>query len=137
MSYCTAQDLIDRFSEAELIQLSDRNNTGSIDYTVLDQAIADATAEINGYLTAYLPLATVPANLVRIGCDLARYYLYDDAVTEQVQARYDQAIKYLVQVAKGQISLGPDVTGTVVDSTTNSVEFVAVIPIFGRDGGGY
>ncbi len=135
--YCTAQDLTTRFNEAELIQLTDRNNVGSIDYTVLDQAIADATAEINGYLTAYLPLATVPANLVRIGCDLARYYLYDDAVTEQVQARYDQAIKYLVKVAEGKISLGPDVTGTVAVSTNDSVEFIAVTPIFGRDGGGY
>jgi len=137
MPYCTALDLTDRFSAAELIQLTDRNNIGSIDYTVLDQAIADATAEINGYLTAYLPLVSVPANLVRIGCDVARYYLYDDAVTEQVQTRYDQAIKYLSQVAKGQISIGPDVTGTIATSPNDSVEFVSVTPIFGRDGGGY
>jgi len=137
MIYCTVQDLTDRFSEAELTQLTDRANTGGIDYAVLDQAIADATAEINGYLTTYLPLANVPANLVRIGCDVARYYLYDDAVTDQVQTRYDQAIKYLSQVAKGQISLGPDATGTLATSTNDSVEFISVTPIFGRDGGGY
>lgn len=100
-------------------------------------AITDAQAEIDGYLTSYLPLVIVSGNLVRIACDIARYYLYDDAVTEPVQTRYDQAIKYLSQVAKGQISLGPDTTGTLATSTNDSVEFISVTPIFGRDGGGY
>jgi len=112
MSYCTVQHLIDRFSEAELIQLTDRDNTGSIDYAVLDQAIADADADINAYLTAYpLPLAVVPANLTRLACDIARYYLHDDQAIEPVTTRYDTAIKYLMAVAKGQITLGPDVLG--------------------------
>lgn len=137
MTYCTVQNLTDRFSDDELIQLTDRANLGVINVTVLNQAISDADAEINGYLTAYLPLASVPANLVRIACDITRYYLYDDAVTDQVQLRYDQAIKYLVQVAKGMISLGPDVTGAVADSTNNSVDFTVSPSVFGSDAGGY
>lgn len=134
MPYCTRQNLIDRFGEQELIQLTDRDNLGVISDAVLNQAISDADAEINGYLTAYtLPLATVPANLVRIACDVTRYYLYDDAVTEQVKTRYDSAIKYLVQVARGLISLGPDTAGTVAATTNNSAEFASSPSVFGRD----
>lgn len=134
MSYCTRQNLIDRFGEQELIQLTDRDIVGVINDTVLNQAISDADAEINGYLTAYpLPLATIPANLVRIACDVTRYYLYDVTVTEQVKDRYDSAIKYLMQVAKGLISLGPDSAGTVSATTNNSAEFSSRPSVFGRD----
>ena len=44
MSYCTRQNLIDRFGEPELIQLTDLDNLGVIDDTVLNQAISDADA---------------------------------------------------------------------------------------------
>lgn len=134
MSYLTRQNLIDRFGEQELIQLTDRDLVGVINDTVLNQAISDADAEINGYLTAYpLPLATIPANLVRIACDMTRYYLYDATVTEQVKARYDSAIKYLTQVAKGLISLGPDTAGAVAATTNNSAEFSSSPSVFWRD----
>lgn len=134
MSYCTRQNLIDRFGEPELIQLTDRDNLGVIDDTVLNQAISDADAEINGYLTAYtLPLANVPANLVRIAGDIARYYLYADQCVEQVETRYNNAIKYLQLIGKGQISLGPDVSGTVTAAVNNAIEFESSVPVFGRD----
>lgn len=134
MPYCTKQNLIDRFGERELIQLTDRDLSGVIDDAVLNQAIGDADAEINGYLTAYtLPLAVVPANLERIACDMTRYYLYDDAVTDLVQARYDAAVKYLMQVAKGVISIGPDTTGSIPPATSNSAEFSSSPSVFKRD----
>lgn len=136
MPYCTQQNLVDRFNQLELIQLTDRANppAGTINTTVLNQAIADADAEINSYLTGYtLPLATVPANLVRIACDITRYYLYDDSMVEQVKTRYDSAIKYLTQVAKGTISLGPDTAGAVAAVTSNSAEFASSPAVFGRE----
>jgi len=133
--YCTQSNLTDRFSEREIIQLTDRSTppVGMIDTTVLNQAIADAEAEINSYLTGYtLPLATVPANLVRIASDIARYYLYEDRVIEQVQTRYDAAIKYLTQVAKGTISLGPDTSGAVAAVASDSAQFESSASVFGR-----
>ena len=134
MSYCTKQNLIDRFSERELIQLTDRDNLGIIDNDVLNQALSDADAEINAYLTAYaLPLATVPANLVRIAGAIARYYLFSDQATEQVKTRYNDAIKYLQLIGKGQLSLGPDVAGAVSPVVSNAVEFTSSPSIFGRD----
>lgn len=134
MPYCTKQNLIDRFGETELMQRTDRTGTGVIDDAVLAQAIADADAEINGYLTAYLlPLATVPANFVRIACDITRYYLYDDAVTEAVKAHYDNAVKYLSQIASGKISVAPDTSGTVTVTASAEVEFQSSASVFGRE----
>lgn len=126
--------MIDRFSELELIQLTNLDNSvGIINDTVLNQAISDAEAEINGYLTAYtLPLTTVPANLVRIACDIARYYLYADAVTPRVQDLYDSALKFLLLIGKGVISLGADAAGQV-NSTGNLIIMTARPILFGRE----
>ncbi|MEW6314133.1 MAG: DUF1320 domain-containing protein [Pseudomonadota bacterium] len=108
MSYATQQDLVDRFGEQELIQLTDRNNNFVIDATVVARALADADAEIDGYLAGRytLPLASVPVVLVRLAADMARYFLYDDRATEQVKARYDSAVRFLRSVASGDVSLG-------------------------------
>lgn len=133
MAYCTKQNLIDRFNEAELIQLSDRLNTGSINDVVLNQAIDDATAEINSYLSAYpLPLLKIPANLQRLACDIARYYLYDDQAIDQVTKRYSDAIDYLKLIAKGTITLGPDVTGAVAEVSISTIAFNSSPSVFGR-----
>lgn len=110
MPYCTQTDLIDRFGETEITQLSDRAGLGDLDSTVIDQAIADADAEINGYLSGRyaVPLASVPPVLVRIACDITRYWLFGQDVTVLVKDRYDQAISYLVKVANGTITFGPE-----------------------------
>ncbi len=135
MAYCTKAQLIDRFGETELRQRTDRAGTGAINDAVLAQAIADADAEINGYLTAYpLPLAIVPANFARIACDITRYYLYDDAVIAAVKDRYDSAIKYLAQIAGGKISIAPDTSGAVVATARAEVEFQSSAPVFVRGG---
>ena len=112
MTYATKQNLIDRFGQAELVQLTDRAipPIGAIVDAVVDGALADADAEIDGYLVGQylLPLASVPKNLVALACDIARYKLFDDRATEQVRQRYDDAVKYLRSVGKGELSLGLD-----------------------------
>ncbi|MDP3876013.1 MAG: DUF1320 domain-containing protein [Methylobacter sp.] len=133
MPYCTKQNLIDRFGEAELIQRTDRAGTDAIDDEVLNEAISDADAEIDGYLTAYpLPLTTVPANLERMACDMARYYLFGDGMIEQVKVRYDNAIKYLNLVAKGVVLLAPSTDGVLVDPASDNVQFGSSPSVFGR-----
>ncbi len=112
MTYATQQNMIDRFSQKELIELTDRAEpaTGAIVAAVMDRALADADAEINGHLSAKftLPLDPVPTVMERIACDIARYYLYDDRVTEQVRDRYNNAVKFLKGVVSGEISVGVD-----------------------------
>ena len=108
MPYAVRQDYIDRFGIAELVQLVDRDQDDVEDPGVLDQAIADAGAEIDGYLSARyaLPLATTPAVLVRICCDITRYRLYDNRATEEVRVRYTDAVRYLTSIAGGVVQLG-------------------------------
>lgn len=113
MTYCATQDLIDRYGEFELIQLTDSTGAGAIDQTVVDRAIADVDGEIDAYLAkrVALPLATVPPVLVRMACVMVRYYLYKDVATDLVKQQYDAAIRFLRDVAAGTTSLGADAAG--------------------------
>jgi len=106
MTYCTQQDLTDRFGEDELISLTDHNDTGTVDTAVLNLAINDATAEINAYISVYLPLSSTPAVLTIHACNIARYRLYDERSLDEVTERYNQAISFLKRVADGKATLG-------------------------------
>lgn len=120
--YCTKQDMIDRFGEAELAQRTDRTNGAVIDDGVLNLKMADAADEINSYLTQYtLPLPSVPSGLVGRACDIARYNLYQNLDLEDssmVKTRYKSAIDWLKLVAKGDVQLGTDDNGTTSDAQT-------------------
>jgi phage gp36-like protein len=131
MTYCTQADLETRFGALELQQLTDREANEEIDSTVIDKAIADADALIDGYLAGRytVPLAVVPANLTRLACDIARYLLYENAATEIVIARYEQALRYLEQVAKGQITLVSEPPAT---TTADAVVMQSDTPVFAR-----
>jgi len=134
MTYCTKQDMIDRFSEQELIDVTDREQLMLINDVVLDQAISDAAAEIDSYLGRYdLPLSVVPPVLVRLSCDIARYFLYDDMPTEQVTKRYEVAIKFLLNVAKGHIDLAQP---GAPSATQNLVLMQSDGSVFARSGKG-
>lgn len=129
--------MIDRFGERELIQLTDDDGLDVINSDILNAAIEDAEAEINGYLSKYaLPLATVPSVLVRKSCDIARYFLYDDAATEEVEKRFDKAVAFLLNVARGVISLGPDSQGDVAEVSSGAV-MQSGGRVFGRDDNGF
>lgn len=137
-AYATQQDLVDRFGAEELIQLTDRANTGAIDATVLDQAIADASAEIDGYLGGRytLPLSHVPLVLSRICADLVRYYLYGDAPLDQVRQRYEDAVAFLKSVARGQMTLGVATDGKAAAPSDNA-EMQSGGRVFSRDDKGF
>jgi phage gp36-like protein len=108
MGYLTQDDVLLRFKEQELIQLTDHQGTGSADIELLDRALADANAEIEGYIGARypLPLDAPIKVLVAYGFDIVRYRLYDDQATDQVTKRYNDAVKFLSLVAAGKIDLG-------------------------------
>jgi len=136
MPYAAKQDLIDRFGQQELIDLTDRATpqTGAIDDTVLARALADADAEINGYLASRytLPLASTPDSVKMMACNIARYYLYEDRATEQVRVRYEDAIKFLKSVASGTCTLGLDPASAPV-ATDGGALAAGVDRIFDRD----
>lgn len=107
MSYAAQANLETRYGSVELAQLSDRASGSVIDVTVVARALADADAEIDAWLGGRyaLPLASVPAVLERVACDIARYRLYDDRATEQVRQRYEDAVRDLKAIAAGSLAL--------------------------------
>lgn len=123
MSYCTQQDMIDRYGETELIQLTDEAGTGSIDADKLNRAISDADGEIDGYLASRFgsPVSPIPKSLVRVACDLTRYYLHDDHASDHITDRYKNAIEFLKGVAAGRISIGVDELGDKPSSNNATV----------------
>jgi phage gp36-like protein len=133
MAYATLSDLVSRFGEEQLVQLTDRNGSGVIDQSIVDQAINDASALIDGYLSGRypVPLSPVPAILVGYACDLARYNLFPDANLDDVNTvriRQRDAIRFLEQVGQGKLSLGlrPEPT------RDNGVQFSTNQNVFGR-----
>jgi phage gp36-like protein len=108
MAYATQSDLVVRFGSAELAQLTDPVAGAQPDASVIARALADADAQVDLALSKRyaLPLATVPAVLVRIAADIARYLLWNDRATEQVRARYKDACVLLDRIAAGDVQLG-------------------------------
>jgi phage gp36-like protein len=134
MPYATQADLETRFGSAELAQLTDRISGSVIDAAVVGRALADAEAEIDGYLAAryQLPLASAPAVLGRITCDIARYYIYDDRVIEAVKERYKDAVRLLKSMASGEVMLDAAVVPAPAASSM-SVSHSAPARIFNAD----
>ena len=130
--YVEVSGLIARFGEQELIQLTDRASTGVIVTSVAERAIADATAEIDGYLRAggyTVPLSPAPELLERIAADIARFHLYDDQATEEVRKRYEDQVALLRRIASGDVRLGVG-----EGDGAGSAEVAASERVFTRDG---
>ncbi len=116
MTYATQQNMIDRFGQQELVELTDKDNIGEINAALMALALADADAEINAYLAGRytLPLAGAPPVLAKFAADIARYGLYGARAPEQVKARYDDAVKFFKLLAQGTVSLGLDTVNVPV-----------------------
>lgn len=124
MPYATQADMTLRFGVDEVTQLTDRAlpASGDIDSATLDRALGDADSLINRYLGARyaLPLAEpYPSDLVRIACELARYFLHDLAVPEAVRTNYADAVAWLKALAAGNLPLIDD-NGNIVPPKTSA-----------------
>lgn len=141
--YATLQDLIDRFSETEIIQRTDTTNrpATTIDQTVVDRAIADAEAMADSYIAKRyeLPLADPPPVLTGVVADIARYHLHDGLATKDSPVAINQAtaMRWLREVAQGLVQL--ESGGVAPDQAGDSeVRTAAPDRVFSRDSlGGY
>lgn len=110
MSYATITQLQDRHaSDVAIIAASE---------TDLQKTVDDASATVDSYLaTRYaLPLAVVPSVLVRVVCDIAQYLIVGTdggLMTEERRRRYDDAIHWLRDVAKGVVDIAALITAPV------------------------
>lgn len=134
-AYATVLDLVGRYGADELAQRTDRRLprlvTGQMLQTaaeggdlsgledeqqaaiaaslvVLEQALNDASAMVDGYISSRypVPLTSAPEVLKRLTCELARFNLYEDACPEHIEKRNASAIKTLRDIADGTLSLG-------------------------------
>src|SRR5713226_2552888 len=126
VSYATAQDVINRYPNRDLVQLTNEDPTAmTVNTAPITQALTDASAEIDGYIEGRfaLPLADPPAVLNRLATDIAMYRmqtlrpLHD---IEDARQRYEDAVAMLGKVAAGELTLGlatdgkePPVAGAV------------------------
>ena len=54
--YANREDMVRAFGERECVSLTDRSYTGQIDDDVLNGALVQASAEIDGYLCGRYPV---------------------------------------------------------------------------------
>lgn len=139
MPYCTRADLDARFGMEAVDQLIYDAATDAPSAARLAQAIADADAEIDGYLAVRyrLPLPTVPTVLARIACDVVRYRLMREQASEEVRRRYEDARRLLEGIAAGRVALGLPAAATPPVPSLASVS-TGSARVFGRGNtGGY
>lgn len=161
MTYATTTELLTRFDAVEIAQRADRGiprlvsadlltavaSNGDLSawtadevaragvaLIVIGRALKDADDAINSYVSSRysLPLTPVPPVLQRVACDLARYFLYDDQVTEVIQKRYDACIKLLADVAAGRVSLGSDDATGSQPTTSSAPELTTSARVWAR-----
>lgn len=105
MPYASYSSLVKQYGEGEVVNSADRDRDGVADVDVVDQALADADGIINSRIGVVykLPLQTVPPVLVAYAGDIALYKMSGatDTYTEEKRQRYEDAIKWLDQIAKG------------------------------------
>ena len=135
MAYSTLTDLKKLIPEITIIQLTDDENTGAVNQSRVDEAIAQADAEIDSYCGGRyaVPFTTVPDIAKKISVDIAIYNLYSrrvESLPETRADRYKNAIRQLEGIAKGLVSIGeqpeppaPDTGGTQINVTSNDRVF--------------
>lgn len=145
MSYASATELAARVGADRLIEITDRDANGVADDPMIARALADASAEIDGYLAARyrLPLPTVPPVLARIACDIALYRLLTlrrMGDIEDARVRYEDARRLLESISRGLVSLGlpADLPEAQRPALSMAAAKSGPPPLFGRNGmGGY
>ncbi|MFN7003755.1 MAG: gp436 family protein [Roseinatronobacter sp.] len=122
MTYATLDQLKDRYSERMLVAITDRAEppAGEIDAQVVNRALADTDAMIDGYLAVRyrLPLASVPALVVDLAQMIAIYKLHPYAPDPKIEEDYKGALRALSDISTGKIRLS--VEGAELSGHTGS-----------------
>jgi phage gp36-like protein len=114
MAYCTESNLIEAVSEAILIQLTDDEDTGSINSDVVDLCIAKADAYIDTYLRGNhtVPISPVTEDVKQISIDMTVFYLYarrrSDSVPEAILETVKMAKKMLKNIRDVEVLIDDD-----------------------------
>lgn len=110
MAYATIAQFVEAYTEREAVALTNSDDPAAeyVNQISLQRALDDATAEIDSYLSGRysLPFASAPKVLTFHCLNIARYRLSMVAPGEDVRKRYEDTLKFLAMLAKGDVSLG-------------------------------
>ena len=114
--YCTQTDLeLAVGGAAVLAQLLSKSGTGSADANLVAAVIGRATAEVNSAIQVAIAIDTLnppyPDALVYVTADIGAYFAYlqgtsGQAMPDSTRQRYDNALRWLDQVARRERTLG-------------------------------
>lgn len=108
MAYTTLENLKKRIPEADLIELTDDGQTGDVDAVIVDQALRDATVQIESKLRGRypLPFSPVPAALEQIATILTIHNIYSRkhelAMSDGLARQYKKALADLDELQDGR-----------------------------------
>ena len=135
MTYATKQNMIDRYAEQLLIELTDRVDPALnvINDTVLNGALADADALINSFIGRRydLPLASTPPVLTQPAAAITFYTLHRGRHSDETRKAFEDAMAFLADLSSGKAVL--DVGGTEPQSAPAQAVSDASDRTFTRD----
>lgn len=109
MTYTTLAQLTERYGLQMLVNLTDRAETatGMVDGTVIDRALADTDAFIDGFLAGryVLPLAETPPLLADLAQVIAIWKLHPHQPDAKIETDYKDARKTLEAIGEGRVRL--------------------------------
>lgn len=97
MAYLTLDEFIDDLGEVKLAEVSSRNGTDAMDSGVIERALAEASAFVDGYLAGRytLPLKSVPLQVKAWTRAVALHALYPNGPTEAVRTGFEDTISQM------------------------------------------
>lgn len=120
MTYATVNQLKAVIPARDLELLTDFDSEGEASDARLEQALADATAEIDSYVGKLLVGVAEAPHILTVHCrDLAMYRLYLNLGhdMEAYKSLRDNAVAFLKSVRDGKTALGDDGDSPAVEST--------------------
>lgn len=136
MAYCDLDDIRTMMDEEELIQYTDDFDTGLVQTSVTDKAIAGADSLIDSHIaTRYsVPVSPVPDIINGLAMDIAIYKISSrrSQAPDGIRQTYEDAMKYLEKVAAGKIVI-PDASTAPSSESDDAVTITSSDRQFSRD----
>jgi len=116
MAYATQADLVPlRLTTKDLTELTDDDNTGTINAAIVTAALEEASGRVESYCRQrYVTPLQQSDDVKALTLDIAVYLLFsrrrETVIGETVQQRFDQAISFLKDIAAAKASLDQPVT---------------------------
>jgi phage gp36-like protein len=124
MAYAVQSDLVPlRLTLAELVQLTDDDNSGQVNTDTVSAALEEASGRVDSYCRGrYATPLQVGDDVKGMTLDIGLYLLFsrrrNAKMTETIRQRYEDAIAFLKDIAAAKASLDQPVTQVSPQTST-------------------